>query len=161
MPRLRREPRLTPPWPPGLESLKKAFLGPRRYRQLPEAGSLSTMYNDSLIVALALNRALKSPEGMIEPYVNNVTGLEITASLQVDVAPETAKAFLQRLVNAEPHDAEDLSIGQSWAVMIHATVDRILFDRRSSMLAPLKKDTTRLSASWLVALQTLNPTHRR
>ena len=161
MPRLRREPRLTPPWPPGLESLKKAFLGPRRYRQLPPVGSAWNMYNDSLIVALALNRALKSPEGLIEPYVNNVTGLQVTATLQVDVAPETAKAFIQRLVNAEPYDAEELRMGQSWLVTIHATVDEIHFDGRSPMLAPRKTNVPRLSASWVTAIQTLNPHNRR
>ena len=161
MPRPRREPRLTPPWPPGLESLKKAFLGPRRYRQLPPAGSRWDMYNDSLIVALALNRALKSPEGSIEPYGNSVTGLQVTATLLIDTAPETAKAFIQKLVNAEPYDTEALRMGQSWLVTIHATVDDIHFDAQSLMLAPRKTGIPRLSASWMTAIQTLNSHKRR
>lgn len=160
MSRLRLEPRLTPPWPPGLESLKKAFLGSRRHRQLPPAGSLWTMYDDSLIVALALNRALKSPEGVIEPYVNDVTGLHVKASLQVDTSPDTAKAFIQRLVNIEPYDSEELLVASNWAVSIQAEVDQIRFDERSPMLE-LRGSKTRMRASWLTAIKTLNPSQRR
>lgn len=67
--------RLTPPWPPGLESIKKAVLGPARYRSTATPTErVVPPYDDTLPIALAINAHL---DGKTEGFSLKAPGLEL------------------------------------------------------------------------------------
>ena len=158
MSRIRREPRLTPPWPPGLESLKKSFLGPRRHRKVPPPGTQWTMYDDSLPVALSINAFLKGESS----FSMKVVGMEIEGVIDLGLRPDPAEArsLLEYLIDGKPLDSEELHRCEHWQIRIHAVVDKVLFEHRSNMVQAGGKKL-RLSTSWQTAFKTLRVATRR
>lgn len=160
MPRSYKSLRLTPPWPPGIESLKKSFLGSRRHRVLPPAGSEWSMYNDTLPVALALSSYLKDTT----PFEMHVNGLEFTASAQLpsneDVAE--AKSLLQALIDQKPFDADRLQACATWQIHIVGTVEGIHFNHIAKMLnSQSREGHSKINASWESAFRTLQAAGHR
>ena len=160
MPKTRRIMRTEPPWPPGLESLKKSFMGSRRYRVVPPVGSEWTMYDDALPVALAINAYLK--EGT--SFTMRVIGLEFTASVQIDKAADVteAKMLLRALADKQPIDPERLHACESWQVQIMGLVEGVHFHHIAPMLTKQRRDATpKISSSWQTAFRTLQAANRR
>lgn len=154
MPRSYKALRLAPPWPPGLESLKKSFLGSRRHRVLPMAGSEWAMYNDTLPIALALSSFLKDSA----PFEMRVSGLEFTAALQLPVGADmqAGKALLRALINQRPFLVAQLQACAQWQVQITGLVEGIHFNHISPMTKYHKPDGRgKINMSWEMAFRTL------
>ena len=78
--------RLTPPWPPGLESIKKSLLGPARYRQAATASAAPRApYDDTLLVALALQSHLNNRN---EGFVLTASGIELCCRLELQMSAQ-------------------------------------------------------------------------
>ena len=84
--------RLTPPWPPGLESIQKALLGPARYRRGFESSSPPTApYDDTLLIALAIQTYLN---GNNSGFRLEAPGLRLHCQLETDLSPRELDALM-------------------------------------------------------------------
>jgi hypothetical protein len=81
--------RLTPPWPPGLESIKKALLGPARHRRNVVAHTKpQSPYDDTLLIALALHAYL---DHRSEGFALKAPGLMLSCQMHLSLdGQETA-----------------------------------------------------------------------
>lgn len=154
--RLRRL-RVEPPWPPGLESVKKALLGPRRYRAAPAAGRLLHPYNDTLLIALALNRLLRPSEPHGDPTFRLHLGdLQITGRVDWTNTVLTRDDVIRILRNlcfdartSQP-SAECREVGI--VVRVNGQIEGALLDHQVALCGELA-GRPRWNARWLSALK--------
>lgn len=88
----KRERRTEPPWPPGLETLKKALLGPRKLRHTLDR--ISAPYDDTLFIALALSRYFREDPG---PFRLSTPGFVISCQMSFTGSEEQMAALREAL----------------------------------------------------------------
>lgn len=91
--------RLTPPWPPGLEAIKKALLGPARYRSaaIPVSHTVPP-YDDTLPIALAINSFL---DGKAEGFSLTAPGLNLQCRVDSEIDSATLTHILKGVGDCE------------------------------------------------------------
>ena len=145
--------RLTPPWPPGLETLRKALLGPARYRQPLSGLAVAHVYDDTVLIALALNAYFEQRE---DGFRLNAPGLSLHCRVDdAGAAPALAALLLQLgdegAATAHPPQAFCLQA----AVVIQAQVDDLALQHRAWIAQRKQRAGLRWNPAVLVAMQTL------
>lgn len=84
-----------PPWPPGLETLKKALRGPRRLRS---ALDLSAPYDDTVLIALAISRFLRHGGA----YQLSIPGFMLRCELMAPELPDSIANVLRIAIEETP-----------------------------------------------------------
>lgn len=122
--------RLTPPWPPGLESIKKALLGPARYRRSFEpAAPLTGPYDDTLLIALAVQAHVN---GNDNGFNLDAPGLKLLCRLETELAASDLDALLMNGVATAPALDENTFMRlASSAIIIDAHLDSGIIRHRS------------------------------
>ncbi|TXH06288.1 MAG: hypothetical protein E6R07_00415 [Nevskiaceae bacterium] len=146
--------RLTPPWPPGRETLKKALLGPARYRAAPVAGSTAHVYDDTVLIALAVQAFLRGRE---EGFRLRTPGLELMC--RVDAAGDATllRTLLGALVAGPPPSAAPAAAQACLAagIAIEAQVDGVHLQHRAWLLGQRPRSGLRWSPALIKAVETL------
>lgn len=142
--------RLTPPWPPGLESIKKALLGPARYRRTLEP-SIKPLapYDDTLLVALAIQAHLN---GSTTGFTLETPGLRLNCRLMTSISPLEFESILTTIQDPSQLTPED-SMAQLMAseIAIEAYLDHGEIRHRSWIC---RKTSNARGLKWNAAFNT-------
>lgn len=116
--------RLTPPWPPGLESIKKALLGPARHRRaVVTPNNSQSPYDDTLLIALALHAYL---DRRSEGFVLKVPGLTLSCLMHLGLDDQETTLTLDQMDQPVAALAPEVSsIVEKGSIRIDAIVDGV------------------------------------